>query len=186
MSEPVVRVCGVGEVAADVALLTDVEDARRQRLVQQADRDAYLAAHVLVRLVTAELTGSDPGRLTLAHTCPTCAGTDHGRPAIVEHPEVRVSLSHARGVVAAIAASTPCGIDVEAIGRIPDPALTPAERTWAGEDATRRTLLWTRKEAWVKASGVALDRAAETDVLHAPWVSGEIVTAGYAATWVVL
>jgi 4'-phosphopantetheinyl transferase len=184
-------VCQVADVPADLGLLTAAESRRRARLVQQADRDAYLAAHVLVRLVTAELVGGTPDRLVLVQSCPGCDGTDHGRPGIAGRPDLHVSLSHARGVVAAVAAHRPCGIDVEPhhAGGVPAGALTAREQTWVAaqpDPGAAFTRLWTRKEAWAKASGEDLDRVVGTDVLEAEWLTGELLAEGYAAAWVVL
>ena len=187
MGDPVVRVCETVEVAQDRTLLSPAERQRWQRLVDTADRAAYLAAHVLVRTVAAELGGLRAGDIVLTHLCPTCGGTDHGQPVVEGRPDLHVSLSHIRGTVAAIAAHAPCGIDVEAMrSSVPDSALTDAELAWAGRDPLRRTRLWTRKEAWAKAAGHTLDRVAAEDVVDPPWLSGETHTDRYAAAWVVL
>lgn len=149
VADPVVRVVEVGALEADVRQLSAPERIRWARLAHAADRDAYLAAHVLVRAVAAELAGTDPAGLVLTHEC-DCGAPDHGRPG-VGLDGIHVSLSHARGWVAAIAAESRCGIDVEPVGTVPDRALTAGERAWAGEDPVRRTRLWSRKEALAKA-----------------------------------
>jgi 4'-phosphopantetheinyl transferase len=189
--EPVVRVCRVVDVPTDATLLTAAEMRRRDRLVQQADRDAYLAAHLLVRHVAAGLAGVAPDRLVLVQSCATCGATDHGRPAIDGRPDLHVSLSHARGVVAAIAATAPCGIDVETHrdGGVPAGTLTPREQAWVGAQPDRGAAfmrLWVRKEAWAKATGEGLDLAVGRDVLDADWLTGELLTDAYAAAWAVL
>jgi 4'-phosphopantetheinyl transferase len=83
-----------------------------------------------------------------------------------------VSWSHADGAVAAVAATDPCGIDVEPRGAPLDPVLlpqvlTPRERARVGaaavpEDEFLR--LWMRKEALVKATGHPLDAVLGWDV----------------------
>lgn len=198
MSEPVVQVVPVAEMRIGPGFLPAPESDRMRRLVHAEDRRAYLAAHILVRRVAAELLGIAPAdadaganALRLVHSCPSCGGTDHGRPSIAGHPGAHVSLSHARGVVAAIAATTPCGIDVEnhRAGVVPAGALTAREQSWLDEQpdsAAAFTRLWARKEAWVKATGGSLERAATLDVLEARWVTGEMHTEEYAAAWVVL
>ncbi|WP_017933700.1 4'-phosphopantetheinyl transferase family protein [Nocardioides sp. Iso805N] len=191
MSEPVVQVRGVADVPGDLRLLTSAEARRHERLVRTADREAYLAAHVLVRLVASELAGVAPERLVLAQQCPSCGGADHGRPSIAGLPDVHVSLSHARGVVAAVAAGGACGIDVEPYrgDGVPAGTLTAREQSWIArqpDPGAAFTRLWTRKEAWVKATGEGLDRAVDMDVLEADWLTGELLTDGYAAAWVVL
>ena len=162
----VVRFASVGEVSVD-AELTAAEQARHDRLRFAADRDAYRAAHLLVRACAGELLGVEPERVRLQQHCPRCGSTDHGRPSIAGQPQLWVSLSHTRGHVAAVAATAACGIDIERVaGSIPRVAVTPRERTWldAETDPLRAfTRLWVRKEALVKA-GVA-DEPGTLDVL---------------------
>ncbi|WP_054682194.1 4'-phosphopantetheinyl transferase family protein [Microbacterium sp. No. 7] len=155
------------------ASLTDVETARRDRLVHAEDRAAYEAAHLLARDVAGELLGRDPGALVLAQRCEGCGSDEHGVPRIVGAPDdVHVSLSHARGVVAAIAARRPCGVDVERMpGAVPAGALTPAERAWLegeAQPARAALALWTRKECLVKAGLATLDRVHAVDARRAP------------------
>ncbi|WGL50348.1 4'-phosphopantetheinyl transferase superfamily protein [Nocardioides sp. BP30] len=190
MPEPVVRVCRIAEVPRDPGLLTEAEVRRVRRLVHRADREAYRAAHVLARLVAAELAGVAAASVVLVQRCPSCGATDHGRPAVAGMPHVHVSLSHTRGVVAAVAATTVCGIDAETVrARVPVEALTDRERRWVArqpDPGTASVALWVRKEAWAKASGEGLDQAMSRDVLDAGWLTGEVSTAEYAAAWVVL
>ncbi|MFT4225059.1 4'-phosphopantetheinyl transferase family protein [Micropruina sp.] len=162
----IARFAPVGEVSVD-AELTGAEQARHDRLRFAADRDAYRAAHLLVRACAGELLGVVPERVRLQQHCPRCGSTDHGRPSIVGQPEVWVSLSHTRGHVAAVAATSECGIDVERIaGSIPRTAVTPREQAWldtAADPLLEFTRLWVRKEALVKV-GVA-DEPGRIDVL---------------------
>lgn len=152
------------EVGAE---LTPIEVARRDRLIRPEDRAAYAAAHLLVRACVAELLGVEPGCLTLAQRCASCGGEDHGRPRILGHPGVHVSLSHTPGQVAAVAAYAPCGVDVESTpATVPSRALTERERAWVRsqpDPPLAFTRLWVRKEALVKA-GVA-DRPDRVDAL---------------------
>ncbi len=158
----VARFVPVDEVLGDPRLsgveLSRTEIARWQRLRFEVDRDAYRAAHLLVRACAGELLDLGPERLPLQQQCPRCGSTEHGRPSIAGEPEVRVSLSHTRGHVAAVAATTACGIDVEHVATsIPRTAVTPRERAWLdtlADPLVDFTRLWVRKEALVKA-GVA-------------------------------
>lgn len=158
----VARFARVEEVLGDLQFrgveLSQAETTRWQRLRFQADRDAYRAAHLLVRACAGELLDLAPERLRLQQQCPRCGSTDHGRPSIAGEPEVYVSLSHTRGHVAAVAATTACGIDVEHVATsIPRTAVTPRERAWldtVADPLVDFTRLWVRKEALVKA-GVA-------------------------------
>lgn len=153
-----VRFAAATEVASDVSL-TPVEAARRDRLVQRVDREAFDAAHRLVRVCAGELLAIDPGEVDLEQRCGTCGRGGHGRPRVRGHPEVFVSLSHTRGQVAAVASDRPCGIDVEwRAASIPRGAVTAGERSWLDrrpDPSTDFTRLWVRKEALVKC-GLAL------------------------------
>ncbi|WP_447645483.1 4'-phosphopantetheinyl transferase family protein [Nocardioides zeae] len=165
-----------GGVAAARALLAPYERARADRLHRSTDRDDHVAAHVLVRRVAAALL-ADGGReveardLVLEQRCSGCGGDDHGRPAIAGVPGVHVSLSHARGWVAAGAARGPCGIDVEPVAPVAplQGVLSPGEAAGIadlGPDARDAAFLrlWTRKEAVVKTGAASLDDLARLDV----------------------
>lgn len=147
----------------DERWLTAAERTRRERLVQTPDRTAFVASHVLVRECAAALLDAEPQDVVIAHRCRECGGEDHGMPYVVG-ADLHVSLSHTRNWVAAVAAASPCGIDVQEVGHVPDRALTEAELAWAGEDAERRTLLWSRKEALAKAGLADVGAFWEQDV----------------------
>lgn len=138
---------------------TPAERHRRRLLRRPDDRAAHLAARTLVREAVADLTGAVAGDVAIANLCPGCGSTDHGRPHVVGDPRVHVSLAHSRSHVAAVAAWHPCGIDVEDVDAraVPERAFTDAERSWlaaptnAAGQVRRDLVLWTRKEALVKA-----------------------------------
>lgn len=143
--------------------LTEREQARADRFRDDADRDAYRAAHLLVRRAAALAAGVDPDELVLEQRCPDCGKTDHGRPSIAGRPDIHVSLSHTRGWVAALAADAVCGIDVEA----PRPVSEALRRRMLTADDLARvaagpdpdlafTRLWAVKEALVKAGALGL------------------------------
>lgn len=169
----VARFAAVDQVQVDAAL-TEAEGVRHQRLRFASDRNAYRAAHLLVRACAGELLGVAPRLVRVEQACLRCGKPGHGRPSIVGEPGITVSLSHTRGFVAAVAATVGCGIDVEAVATaIPRTAVTTRERAWldARPDPLRAfTQLWVRKEALVKA-GVA-DDPASIDVLADDAVPG--------------
>jgi 4'-phosphopantetheinyl transferase len=157
------------EVRAPVEWLTEIELERAAKLRFDADRAAFTAAHLLVRLCAARVLGADPAQLTLAQHC-DLHGPGHGRPFIEQAPELGVSFSHTRGYVCAAAGHGRVGVDAERVP--PGPldrglagiALTPAERAavTGNEELIRH---WTRKEALIKRGELTLDRMgkAETD-----------------------
>ena len=153
----------------DLGLLTAAERARRERFVHARDRDAYAAAHLLARSCVAAFAGIAPGEVRFRQCCERCGGP-HGRPVVVAPDGVHVSWSHTRGYVAAVAASAPCGIDVEAIldRAPPRRALTTAEESWIRglpEPRAGFAELWVRKEALIKAGLGTLGSIATLDVL---------------------
>lgn len=131
------------------------------------ERDRALA-HALARRLVAETTGRPAP--PLAHHCPTCGSTDHGRPSVPGEPELHVSLAHAGGWVAAVVADAPCGVDVEPVRPldVPPVALTPGEQAalTAADPSGRSALFlawWTRKEAAAKAGLLHIDDFATYD-----------------------
>ncbi|WP_231619047.1 4'-phosphopantetheinyl transferase family protein [Nonomuraea sp. SBT364] len=148
------------EVRAPREWLTEVERERAGRFRFPADQVAFTAAHLLVRLCAGRVLGADPGTLTLAQHCDV-HGPGHGRPYLVEAPELGVSLSHTRGYVCAAAGPGRVGVDAERVP--PGPldttlapiALTPAELAGVrgNEDLIRH---WVRKEALIKRGELTL------------------------------
>ncbi|SDL21766.1 4'-phosphopantetheinyl transferase [Nocardioides sp. YR527] len=164
----IVRFAAVAEVDADLGLLTAAELARHERLVADVDKQAYAAAHVLVRECAAELLVTAREEIVIDQRCARCGSAEHGAPSVAGAPAIRVSLSHTRGQVAAVAAGRRCGIDVEKVSRGPDRALSPREVAWVEgqEDAAYAfTRLWVRKEALVKAGHGSMAAAQRLDVL---------------------
>ncbi len=153
--------------------LTRAEQDRAAALVRAGDRADYIAAHVLVRRCAGLLLGASPDRLTVVQHCPECGRTGHGRPSVAQAPELRLSLAHTRGYVAAAADTEDIAVDVE---RVPDPdraselagtVLTPAELALlagSGDPGSAFARLWVRKEALVKLGLASLDTLAEIDV----------------------
>jgi len=162
---------------ADERLLTDLERVRAARFRREASRLDFIAAHLLVRLCAARLLGTAADELTLAQNCPDCGRGDHGKPYLPGHPDVHVSLSHTKGVVAAAAGHRLVGVDVELPTRDGNPpevferVLTEDElrRVEQHEDPQRAFLRqWVRKEALVKVGRATLDGMREVDLSGLP------------------
>ena len=156
-------------------LLTATELERAGAFRRVADRERYRSAHVLARLVVAELGGVAAEQVVITQTCRWCGGT-HGRP-VVEHPAgVFVSWSHAgERVLAAATRLGPLGVDVESVAAV--------ERARVGEDAPA----WVRKESLLKATGDGLTIPVERADTGPGAVVAELdVGAGYAACLTVL
>jgi 4'-phosphopantetheinyl transferase len=166
------------QFADPLRLLTPDERFRAAAFRFDGDRDDFIAAHLLIRMAVAEVTGLAPEQLTLVQRCRRCRGP-HGPPRMAETPEWSVSLSHTRSHVVASASSAAAGVDVERLDRrypqgVEEVALTPAEAEFvrAAPDAGRALLeLWVRKEAVIKALGADLGLLPDIELVR----SGRIV-----------
>lgn len=148
------------QVARWYLLLDAGERVRAERFRMSADRDAFVAAHALLRATLSELTGraTDEWRFVLG---------PHGKPALAPGlPQLQFNISHTRGWVACAVANDPVGVDVERIDREAGEVaevFSPREirhlRGCAPEAfASELTRLWTLKEAFIKATGEGLHR----------------------------
>ncbi|MDR8414794.1 4'-phosphopantetheinyl transferase superfamily protein [Nonomuraea sp. 3-1Str] len=157
------------EVRAPEEWLTPVERERAARFAFDADRAAFVAAHLLVRQCAAAALGRRPEELTLLQRCDV-HGPGHGRPYVEQAPSLGVSFSHTRGYVCAAVGDGRVGVDAERVpagpldGALAEVALTPRER--AGVTRNDELIrLWARKEALIKRGELSLDllRTAEID-----------------------
>lgn len=136
----------------EAAWLRALPDARRRELMDWPDAPARHRSLIGRRLLLRGLKHFGFPANALANL--RYAG--HGKPAL-DLP-VEFSLSHCAGrVLCALSTAGPVGVDVEPIGELTAAEfrnyLSDEERAWAGEDPRRFCVLWTRKEAIVKAAG---------------------------------
>ncbi|WP_320774140.1 4'-phosphopantetheinyl transferase family protein [Streptomyces sp. CRN 30] len=155
----------------DVALLDVLDAAERRRaaaLRRPAERALYVAAHGALRRLLGDRLGVPPAEVELTRLpCPGCGGP-HGRPAVAGSAgdAVHFSLSHTAGLALVALAARPVGVDVE---RVPEPRLAEdAARSLHRAERAELALLsagarpgafarcWTRKEAYLKATGEGL------------------------------
>ncbi|WP_063771019.1 4'-phosphopantetheinyl transferase family protein [Streptacidiphilus neutrinimicus] len=159
------EVVGGYPVASQEAPLSPAERERSARLRRPADRHRYRAAHVGLRLILGGYTGLAAEAVRLAREGCPCCGEPHGRPALADAGP-HFSLSHSCGRALIAVSGVRVGADVEgvpqpAIAEELLPALHPREQRAlrALPDADRPAVLariWTRKEAYLKATGVGL------------------------------
>jgi 4'-phosphopantetheinyl transferase len=198
-AEPGESAGGEGE-ELDVSVLDEQERARAARM-RGEDRSTFLAAHVLLRRLLAELLGVEPQDIAYRREpCPWC-GSPRGRPAL-QRPSrpLHFSLSRRAGVVMIAIASAQVGVDIEALptdATVSEVAelLHPAEREeiLSAPHATRAAIfarVWTRKEAYLKGVGIGVGHGLDRDYLgtqeRAPgpvgWAVIDVpVAAGYGA-----
>jgi 4'-phosphopantetheinyl transferase len=142
-------------MAALAELLTDAERARAERYRFEDDRRRSIVARAATRRILSRTTGAAPREL------PIIEG-EHGKPAL-DGGEIEFNASHSGDLVAlAFARETPVGIDVERRRTMHDPLgiarrfFSEAELEFveSAEDiAAAFFIVWTAKEAIVKASG---------------------------------
>lgn len=158
-------VVGGHAVAEASAVLDAGEQDRAGRLLRPGDRHRYVASHLGLRALLGGYLGLAPEKVTLVREdCPCCGGP-HGRPAVAGGA-VHFSLSHSGDLAYLAFAGAPVGVDVE---RVPSGqavsdvlgTLHPAETAElvALPEAERRVpmaRLWSRKEAYLKATGTGL------------------------------
>lgn len=168
-----------GQIQHDDTALHPVELGRAAVMPAGLERDRFLAGRAAIRFFAAQLLGDEPGHLVLDYSCANCGlsgAIDHGRPgyrAPTRNREVRLSLSRS-GPWCLLAGTTDpavgaVGVDLEDADRasldgLDDVILAPTERALlkgaaAEADALRmRARLWSRKEAFLKATGSGLFR----------------------------
>ncbi|NWF30218.1 4'-phosphopantetheinyl transferase superfamily protein [Streptomyces sp. PKU-EA00015] len=151
---------GVDQVPESLAVLLDDHDrARGRRILREADRQRFLAAWVLARLVLGERTGVDPAALSFDRTCAHCGDRTHGKPVVeTAGAGPDFSLSHVGGLAVVAVSDRAVGVDIEdaAVGEQPlASALTERERATCASYADFARL-WTRKEALLKSVGKGL------------------------------
>lgn len=148
-------------------LLAEEEYRKYSKLHFSKDRDIYLTAHVLLRVVLSKYAHVPPEAWAFT-------SNRFGRPEILSREEgaasLRFSLSRTRGmVVCGIARSMEIGVDVEEVRPLNDletlsnHVLTEGEQSWLRRRAEHERLesffqLWTLKEAYLKAKGVGLSQ----------------------------
>ena len=150
------------------AILDASERARHRRLVFADDRRRFLVAHAQTRIRLGQQLGIAPEQLRFTDS-------GHGKPVLIgmasgAQGALRFSLSHSGDFLAlAIATDREIGVDIEALRPVPDADqlvmrfFSAAERKeYESLAIARRNAAflsgWTRKEAFIKATGEGLSR----------------------------
>ncbi len=168
MSRVDVWVAAAGERVGPLdvpGVLDEIERARLDELTHAATARAYLALHSLARQVVGSIIGAPPQAVRFDRTCPVCGGP-HGRPTVVDHPGLHVSLTRTSALVGlAVTTVGAVGIDIEQVAAatfagFDEVALHPGEREPGGLPTGRggraNATAWVRKEAALKALGTGL------------------------------
>ena len=141
--------------ATPKAQLSLEEESRALRFVRPTDAQAYRAAHERMRAILMIYTGAAPDFRV----------NDHGKPWLLGGPSFNLSHSGGWAALAICREEIRLGVDIEALRPVerslPDQFFAPAEcATLAALQGVnwQRAFFrcWSRKEAFVKASGEGL------------------------------
>ena len=150
------------------------EQERARRFHFDRDRNRFVTCHVAMREILGAALGCAPGEIEYVYG-------PYGKPALTVSRELEFNLSHTTGMaLVALSRGGPLGVDVEVVRR-DDPPLDVADRffspaelrqleaTSPADKAVAFFRCWTRKEAFIKALGLGLQRDLQSfDVSLAP------------------
>ena len=168
-----------------MAVLQPEELRRAQRYHRAEDHHRFLLGRAALRLVLGAYVGRPPISLHLEPG-------PNKKPRLREAPALHYNVSHAGDCVLLAVASAEVGIDVErldplfAFQDVLDYSFSPAERAFIERSRVPYQAfyqLWTRKEAFVKATGRGID--AEFDQVPALDGQYQLVDVGGVPRWVV-
>lgn len=140
---------------------SEEERARGARFRFARDRDRYLAGRGLLREILANYLGAEPGQLSLGQG-------SHGKPFVAGQEDLRFNVSHAgASMLVAVADAREVGVDIEhvatdvSVEELADTILSRPELrilNGLGRESSQAAflVLWTRKEAYLKADGRGL------------------------------
>jgi 4'-phosphopantetheinyl transferase len=143
------------------------EQARAERFRLPRDRARFVAGRGLLREILGSRIGAEPRMLQF---CYSAKGKPSLGGAYANH-ELQFNMAHSGALaVFAISRHGPIGVDVEQVRPVPDllalsaRCFTERERSQldylTGDKQTLRFFeLWTRKEAWLKATGEGITGA---------------------------
>ena len=139
------------------SLLDETEKSRAAGISNRAARHEFVKCRALLRLLLSKQTGLPAATLAFATG-------ENGKPVLLGSPEVHFNVSHSDGTVLIAIASVEIGVDIERIDRSVDYAgvaqsvfsRSEIEILCEASDARRGEVffsIWTRKEAYLKATG---------------------------------
>ncbi len=153
------------ESGTERRILSADELARATRFRRREDRDAFVAARIVLRSLLATWCGIDPGSIQFSYN-------SFGKPSFPGAADIHFNIAHSSGMVAVAFAGVPVGVDIEMGTHMPAATELAAYFTRRERDAlehcpeSRRSQLllhlWTLKEAYLKARGVGLSLALDS------------------------
>lgn len=139
-------------------ILDAVEQAHAERLKTDLLRNRYVEAHGRLRHVLAQTLNQKPEKIRIAKA-------EHGKPYLVDTPELVFNMSHSENaLVIGVAWNCRLGVDMESckprtsLSGLVDKCFAEEEIVYwhklpEAQRVTEFYRFWTRKEAFVKATG---------------------------------
>ncbi len=139
-------------------ILDPIEQQQAFAIKNELRRRRYVGVHARLRMLLGNVVNTAPEHLSLGTA-------EHGKPYLVDYPELSFNLSHSADKMAvAIAYNCDLGIDIEQykirqnLAGLVDKCFAEEEkRYWQrlpeAEQMQAFYRFWTRKEAFVKATG---------------------------------
>ena len=165
-------------LAACEQVLSDEEHERARKFHFEVHRARFVAGRGLLRFLLGHYLQADPARLIFSYGA-------NGKPALQgkEHELLHFNLAHSESLaLLGITRLGRLGVDVERVRELPDfeklvscffsvREATAFARLSAGLRASAFFNLWTRKEAWLKATGEGI--AHRLDKVEVSFLPGE-------------
>ncbi len=187
-----------GNIAAEGAhyqnywrILDAAEQARAEKIKNDSLRKHYVEVHARLRNVLAQTLNEPPEKINIKKA-------EHGKPYLVDTPELVFNLSHsASAMVLAVGWSCRLGVDIEicksraSLNGLVDKCFAEEEIAyWNKLPEVQKTAefyrFWTRKEAFVKATGRGIALGLNLCVIN-PENQAEFLRVpedcGQASTW---
>jgi 4'-phosphopantetheinyl transferase len=176
--------------------LSGSETQKAGRLYFERDRNRYIVCHGLLREILGNYLGMEPGDIEFVYS-------KNNKPALsgkCDKKKLRFSISHSEGMALyALTVGREIGVDVEYVRDIPEMEKL-AERFFSPRESEVLKILsggrkkeaffncWTRKEAFIKATGDGLSYPlGKFEVSLVPDVPARLINiagdAGAAARW---
>lgn len=166
------RVSGADDFSLLLAYLDEIEKARYARFKNLTARDSFLVARGYLRHLLGNYLKIPPREVPIL-------SLDHGKPSLPAEIGLYFNLTHSHDLILYAFASEPVGIDIEFTDRKVD--FDPVMRRFFSErerEDWRNNSIpsaaeaffrgWTRKEAFLKATGEGISGLGHTEISFLP------------------
>ncbi|MEW6711281.1 MAG: 4'-phosphopantetheinyl transferase superfamily protein [Candidatus Riflebacteria bacterium] len=157
--------------------LSSDEKQRLDRFSNEAARRGFICSRGILRRLIGNYLGQNPEKLEFAFN-------EHGKPSLKYFPDCFFNISHSRDRLVLLFAPCCCGIDIECGARKVD--FQPILRRFFAEEEIASWQLqpepvaaffrgWTRKEAFLKATGVGISGLSKVRISFAPELAEPVI-----------